>query len=275
MKQPDFGKELIRIRKAKGMTQSELAEKCDITIRTIQRIESGLVMPRSFTVRALSKALDFDFHKGLLVDSVYQKRIFDYKIYSLIIDLFNLKTNTMRKVTLLSIIFGLIGTGLFILSHNVNAQQLKGQPTFSVGDSIKTISKNEAIQKIKVINRRASFHNKSIDVIETYVKGSNYNFDTYVLLSELVASFGHSTKPVMEIANIVFLTNKKCDLFNDILPLVFLNNHHCEIYVKMAKDVSEARTDDELSKVKVLINKYKLQAEFKTLEEAYTKQGKI
>jgi transcriptional regulator with XRE-family HTH domain len=61
MRQPDFGKELSKIRNLKGMTQDELALKCNVTIRTIQRIESGIVNPRSYTVKAIGEILDFDF----------------------------------------------------------------------------------------------------------------------------------------------------------------------------------------------------------------------
>jgi transcriptional regulator with XRE-family HTH domain len=67
MKQPDFGKELTRIRNLKGMTQDELALKCNVTIRTIQRIESGIVNPRGYTVKAIGEILDFNF---LLVDAL-------------------------------------------------------------------------------------------------------------------------------------------------------------------------------------------------------------
>lgn len=275
MNQLEFGKELVKIRKAKGFTQSELAEKCDITIRTIQRIETGIVMPRSFTIKALSVALDFDFHNQLLVDSESQRLFFYNKIILQLIDLFNLKTNTMKKATLMSVILGLIGTGLFVLSHNGNSQVIKNNPSFSIVDSIKTISKNEAIKRIKEINRKASIHNKSLDVIETYAKGSNYNFDTYVLLSEMIANFSHSTEPALEIANVVFVTNKECDLFNDVAPLIFLNNYDCDNYVKMAKAASQAKTDDEINGIKEQINKYKQQAEFKTLIDAFNKQGKI
>jgi hypothetical protein len=179
----------------------------------------------------------------------------------------------MKKVTLLSVILGLIGIGLFVLMHKTNAQEIKTHPNFSIVDSIKTISQKDAILRIEEINRKATFHNKSIDVIETYAKESNSNFDTYVILSELIANFGHSTKPAMEIANIVFLTYKGCDLFNDIAPLIFLNNHGPnDIYVKLAKEASEAKTEDEIKRIREQINKYKQQAEFKTLDEAYSKQ---
>ena len=61
MRNLDFGTKLIEVRKAKGLTQEEVAEKCKITARTIQRIESGKVKPRSFTIKLISETLGFDF----------------------------------------------------------------------------------------------------------------------------------------------------------------------------------------------------------------------
>ena len=61
MNQPDLGIKVIELRKQKGLTQEQLAEICEITPRTIQRIESGEVDPRSYTLRCLSTALEFEF----------------------------------------------------------------------------------------------------------------------------------------------------------------------------------------------------------------------
>jgi len=136
-------------------------------------------------------------------------------------------------------------------------------------------SYKEAIKRIKEINRKATFHNKSLEIIETYAEKSTCNFDTYVILSELISSFGHSTRPTMEIANVVFLTATDCDLFNEIAFLIFLNNHGSnDIYVRMAKEASEAKEED-VNRIKEQIIKYKKQAEFQTLEEAYNNQKKI
>ena len=63
MEQPDFGRKLVEIRNVNGLTQEELAEKCKITIRTIQRIESGIVKPRAFTIKIISTILGFDFYE--------------------------------------------------------------------------------------------------------------------------------------------------------------------------------------------------------------------
>lgn len=59
MKQPELGKKVSELRKAKGMTQEELVEKCNLNVRTVQRIEAGEVTPRSYTVKALFEALEY------------------------------------------------------------------------------------------------------------------------------------------------------------------------------------------------------------------------
>ncbi|WP_339869933.1 helix-turn-helix transcriptional regulator [uncultured Algoriphagus sp.] len=57
MKQPELGKRISEMRKAKGLTQEELVELCNLNVRTIQRIEAGEVTPRSYTIKALFEAL--------------------------------------------------------------------------------------------------------------------------------------------------------------------------------------------------------------------------
>jgi uncharacterized Tic20 family protein len=61
MNQPDLGLKISELRQQKGWTQEKLAEYCDVSTRTIQRIESGEVEPRSFTRNSLSNILEFDF----------------------------------------------------------------------------------------------------------------------------------------------------------------------------------------------------------------------
>lgn len=58
MKQPELGKKIADLRKSQGLTQEELVEKCNISVRTIQRIESGEVTPRSYTIRTILEALE-------------------------------------------------------------------------------------------------------------------------------------------------------------------------------------------------------------------------
>jgi len=61
MNQPDLGQKVTELRLQKSMTQEQLAERCEVSTRTIQRIESGEVDPRTYTLRCLSEALAFDF----------------------------------------------------------------------------------------------------------------------------------------------------------------------------------------------------------------------
>jgi transcriptional regulator with XRE-family HTH domain len=55
----DLNKKIIQGRKAKGLTQDELAVLTKVNLRTIQRLESGESKPRPYTLKAIEKALDF------------------------------------------------------------------------------------------------------------------------------------------------------------------------------------------------------------------------
>jgi transcriptional regulator with XRE-family HTH domain len=48
---------------AKGYTQSELAERAKVSLRSIQRIESGAVTPRLYTLKILAEQLGFEVEK--------------------------------------------------------------------------------------------------------------------------------------------------------------------------------------------------------------------
>lgn len=61
MNQPNLGLKVSELRQQKNLTQEQLAEKCEVSPRTIQRIESGEVDPRAYTLQCLSDALEFDF----------------------------------------------------------------------------------------------------------------------------------------------------------------------------------------------------------------------
>ena len=57
----ETGKLIKELRIKKGMTQEELAEKTEVSARTIQRIENGQVDPRAYTLQMIAKALEVDF----------------------------------------------------------------------------------------------------------------------------------------------------------------------------------------------------------------------
>ena len=73
MKQPQLGLKILELRQQKGFTQEELVEQCNISVRTIQRIEAGEVMPRVYTVKTILAALDRDLDD--LQESVFEKKV--------------------------------------------------------------------------------------------------------------------------------------------------------------------------------------------------------
>lgn len=60
MNQPDLGLKVTELRQQKGLTQEKLGEYCEVSTRTIQRIENGEVEPRLLTRNSLSDILEFD-----------------------------------------------------------------------------------------------------------------------------------------------------------------------------------------------------------------------
>lgn len=89
MKQPELGRKIYELRKQKGLTQEELVEKCNINVRTIQRIEAGETTPRSFTIKTLLEALD----TNLDLDSFTNETVI---------------TNNDKKVLNIAWIFGVV-----------------------------------------------------------------------------------------------------------------------------------------------------------------------
>ena len=129
MNQPDLGKKIAELRKAKGFTQEELVEKCNLSVRTLQRIESGEVTPRSYTIKTIFAALDYTIYDSSEnLANRFSKTGFVFsnwleQLYRYVFDLFNLKTNTMKKITILSITLFAVLLGLFALCSESKAQK--------------------------------------------------------------------------------------------------------------------------------------------------------
>ena len=120
IQQPELGKKVLDLRKAKGITQEELVEKCNLSVRTLQRIESGEVTPRPITVKLIFEALGVSFDKAMEDKGLLLKWLEQF--YISFIDLFNLKTNTMKKLSILTVISASIVAGLFFLNSDLVAQ---------------------------------------------------------------------------------------------------------------------------------------------------------
>lgn len=125
MTQPELGKKIAELRKAKGFTQEELVEKCNLSVRTLQRIESGEVTPRSYTIRLIFTALEFDIHENPNHFSRAEWICSNWpgQLYRYVFDLFNLKTKPMKKITILSVTFTAVFLTCFGLCSESKAQK--------------------------------------------------------------------------------------------------------------------------------------------------------
>jgi transcriptional regulator with XRE-family HTH domain len=138
IQQPELGKKIADLRKAKGLTQEELVDKCNLNVRTLQRIESGEVTPRTYTIRLIFEALDFSLEETQIDKGLVQKWLEQF--YISFIDLFNLKTNTMKKLSILSVTFIAISISLFALCTESKAQKAD-KAIKAIGDSQNKINK--------------------------------------------------------------------------------------------------------------------------------------
>ena len=57
---PDFGRSIRKLRKARGLTQEELAEHADLSSDTIRRLELAGFSPSLDTLRKLATGLRMD-----------------------------------------------------------------------------------------------------------------------------------------------------------------------------------------------------------------------
>jgi transcriptional regulator with XRE-family HTH domain len=166
MKQPELGKKIAELRKTKGLTQEELVEKCNINVRTLQRIETGEATPRSYTIKIIFAALDcniYDSTKSITsrfmrIEHTVLKWL--EQLYKYVIDLFNLKTKTMKKITILSVPF--ISICAFLLfSYNSN---VKAQNRMAIRDKFEKVSSNSRFMQL--------FNSGNIDSISLRYKGN-------------------------------------------------------------------------------------------------------
>lgn len=57
-----FGRNLARVRSARGMTQEELAERADIHARYLQKLEAGAAHPSLIVLCRLKRGLDCEWN---------------------------------------------------------------------------------------------------------------------------------------------------------------------------------------------------------------------
>ena len=63
------GLNVKRLRKEKGLTQQELAAKCDFEKANLSRIEAGRINPTTWTLWTISQALEIPLYRILDIDN--------------------------------------------------------------------------------------------------------------------------------------------------------------------------------------------------------------
>lgn len=129
MNQPELGKKILELRQKFGLTQGELAENCNLSLRTIQRIESSKVTPRSHTIKVILSSLNYDLSTNLSDDTSSEDYLIKKwlrRFLKYVLELFNLKTNTMKKLSVLSLIAIVITAGFLFMPNHLNAQKIDG-----------------------------------------------------------------------------------------------------------------------------------------------------
>jgi transcriptional regulator with XRE-family HTH domain len=236
MNQPELGKKIAELRKLKGLTQDELVDMCNLSIRTLQRIESGEVTPRSFTVKTIFTALDYNIYeitqsdKKGTPDELKSKFLWLEQIIKYVFDLFNLKTKTMKKLLILSsltILMVFLFTGL-TTAQSVDKSTLVG--TWQLCDSSGKLVTTGNV-RVKVITTE-SFTVAGIDrdkkifsaiFIGSYsLKNSVYS-ETITYAATQMLSFVGQTN------------NFNIELKGDLLYLKGLGNSYNEIWQRISK----------------------------------------
>lgn len=104
MTQPELGQKISALRQAQGLTQTELFEKCNLSLRTVQRIEGAEVTPRVYTIKQVFEALGEDYFFESRLESVGKKGRFSDFIKSSM-----LTSKKMRILIAISILLGSAG----------------------------------------------------------------------------------------------------------------------------------------------------------------------
>lgn len=106
-----IGKHVKEIRISKGFTQTELAEKSGIAVRTIQRIENSEVNPSIYSLNAIGAALDVKLNEFPMVanDGKFEFKIVISNFSNLFVDIKTLiKRNWKTLLALIILVFSIL-----------------------------------------------------------------------------------------------------------------------------------------------------------------------
>ena len=113
MDQIKIGKFIQETRKEKNITQSELAEKLNITDRAISKWENGICMPDVGTIPEICKILNItinDLFSGEVVDMKNNEKILEQNL----LEMTRLKEERDKQLLTLEIFIGITSTTIFL-----------------------------------------------------------------------------------------------------------------------------------------------------------------
>ena len=236
MNQPELGRKIAELRKAKGLTQDELVALCNLSVRTLQRIESGEVTPRSYTIKTIFSALDYNMYEttqptsDFSLSSEVEPNSRLEQIYKYVFDLFNLKTNTMKKLIILSSITICM---VFLFSSLTKAQSVdktKLIGTWQLCDGNAKAATTGSV-RVKIISDE-SFSVLEVDQDKSYFSG--YFIGTYTLDNDVYTETITFTNPAMY--QYKGVTNKfKIEFKGDLMYVNGIGNSYNEIWKRLKK----------------------------------------
>lgn len=120
IEQPLLGSKLLALRTQKGMTQHELREISHVSVRTIQRIESGAVTPRVSTTKILIEALGEDSKEWFDSSNVIVENHFSIKTLKKML-LANASETEQKNALMPAWIAGIVYLLIIIIEQGLDA----------------------------------------------------------------------------------------------------------------------------------------------------------
>lgn len=132
IEQPELGQRLAELRKNKGFTQEEVAVRSGVNVRTIQRIETGGVKPRTFTVKTILNSLgykDTEYPTTIFPIDQNQKTAFNTSKFHLITNYILKNMDTFKNFSsnyfiANGIIWTLCGICILLFKWNFGPQEI-------------------------------------------------------------------------------------------------------------------------------------------------------
>lgn len=173
MKQPALGKKILELRKQKGFTQEELVEKCNINVRTIQRIEAGNTTPRSYTIKAILTALGEDYE--IIDEEKSSKSVLEFIPFK--------KQNILKRSWVFGLLYFVIGFFEMASEYSLieEGNILFGIPTYTLMKLINIISFFFLVQGIIVLGEL--YKNYMLEIVAFIILIANTLFGFYDIIS--------------------------------------------------------------------------------------------